>query len=184
MPKLRRDMSVGLLGEVVGGNDLDDDFLEVLRGVLVAELSEGALDQEFARLDDTNGVAELFDLAHDVGGEDDSLAVVAAFADEAGNGAGGHDVEAVGGLVENHYRRIVDKRAGDGGFLHHTGGKLVAAAIAETVHVQAVENVVHTFFQGGFVEAVKAAEVLDEFLGGEPSIERRGGGEETDIRAD
>src|SRR6266850_4123292 len=151
MPTLRRDMSVGLLGDVVGRDDFDEDFFEVVLGVLIAELSEGAFNKEFARLDDADGVAEFFDFAHDVGGEDNGFAVVAAFADEGGDGAGGHDVEAVGGLIENHDGRIVDEGTGDGGLLHHAGGELVAAAVAETVHVQAVENVVDALFQGGFV---------------------------------
>src|SRR4029077_13760553 len=81
MPTLRRDMSVGLLGDVVGRDDFDKDFLEVVLGVLVAELPEGAFNQEFAGLNDANGVAELFDFAHDVGGKNDGLAVVAALAD-------------------------------------------------------------------------------------------------------
>src|SRR5713226_1507832 len=110
MPTLRRDMSVGLRGDVMGSDDFDEDFLEVVLGVLVAKLREGAFDKEFARLNDADGVAELFDFAHDVGGEDDGFAVVAAFADEAGDSAGGHDVEATGGLVEDHHWRIVEDR--------------------------------------------------------------------------
>ncbi len=98
-----------------------------------------------------NCVAELFDLAHDVGGEDDGFAAVTAFANEGGDGASGHDVEAVGGLVEDHDGWIVDQSAGDGGFLLHAGGELVATAVAETVHVQAIKDVVDTLFQRGFV---------------------------------
>src|SRR6266850_2170224 len=184
MPTLRRDMSVGLRGDVVGRDDFDEDFFEFVLREFVAELGEGAFDKEFAGLDDTDGVAEPFDFAHDVRGEDDGFAVVAAFADESSDGAGSHDVEAVGGLVENHDGWIVDEGAGDGGFLHHPGGELVAAAVAETIHVQAAENVVDAFFQGGFVEAIEAAEVFNKFLGGEPAIESGGGGEEADVGAD
>src|SRR6266403_312241 len=184
MPMLRVDMSVGFLGDVVGRDDFDEDFFQFVLGVFLTELSEGAFHKEFAGLDNADGVAEFFDFGHDVGGEDDGFAVVATFADESGDGAGGHDVEAVGGLVENHDRWIVDEGAGDGGFLHHAGGELVAAAVAELVHVQAAENVVDAFFQGGFVEAIEAAEVFNKFLGGEPAIESGGGGEEADVGAD
>src|SRR5260370_13692255 len=131
MPTLRRDISVGFLGDVVGREDLDEDCLEVVLGKLVAELREGAFGEEFAGVDDTDDVAELFDFTHDVGGEDDGFSVVAAFADESGDGAGSHNVEAAGRLVENHHRGIVNERAGDGSFLLHTGGELVAAAAAE-----------------------------------------------------
>src|SRR6266436_2532818 len=151
MPTLRRDMSVSLRGDIVGSNDFDEDFLEVLLGEPVAELREGAFGKKLAVMNDADGVAELFDFAHDVGGKDDGLADVAAFADESGNSAGSHDVEAVGGFVEDHHRGIVDESAGDGSFLLHAGGKLVAAAVAEAVHVQPVEDIVDTLFEGGFV---------------------------------
>src|SRR5437762_8134331 len=94
MPTLRMDMSVGLLGGEEGRDDFDEDFLEVLLGIFIAEFGERTFDKELARLDDADVVAELFDFAHDVGGEDDSLAVIATFADERGEGAGGHDIEA------------------------------------------------------------------------------------------
>src|ERR1700674_1216303 len=151
MPTLRMDMSVGLLGGEVGRDDFDADFLEVTLGIFIAELRECTFDKELARLDDTDGVAELFDFTHDVGGEDDSLAVIAAFADERGDGAGGHDIEAVSRLVEDHHRRVVNESAGDGGFLHHAGGELVATAVAETVHVQTAEYGINALFEGGFV---------------------------------
>src|SRR5712691_797690 len=176
-------MSVGLRGDVVGSDDLDEDFLEVLLGELIAELREGAFGKKLAVMNDADGVAELFDFAHDVGGEDDGLADVAAFADESGDGASGHDVEAVGGLVEDHNRGIVDESAGDGGFLLHAGGKLVTAAVAEAVHVQAVEDFVEALFEGGFIKTVEAPEVFDELLGGEAGIKRGGGGKKADVGA-
>src|SRR5260370_29462193 len=134
MPMLRRDMSAGLLGNVVGRDDFDEDFRGVVLGVFIAELREGAFGEEFAALDDADDVAELFDVAHDVGGEDYGFAAVAAFADESGDGASGHDVEAVGGLVEDHHRGIMNEGASDGSFLLHAGGELITAAGTETAH--------------------------------------------------
>src|SRR5713101_4605126 len=183
MPTLRRDMSVGLLGHVVGSDDFDEDFFEFVLGELVAKLCERTLGQKLAGLNDADGVAELFDLAHDVGGEDDGFAAVTAFANEGGDGASGHDVEAVGGLVEDHDGWIVDQSAGDGGFLLHAGGELVATAVAETVHVQAVEDFVEALFEGGFIKTVEAPEVFDELLGGEAGIKRGGGGKKADVGA-
>src|SRR5260370_27349818 len=144
-------MSVSLRRGVVGRDNFDEDFLEIVLGMLFPELREGTLGEELAALDDADSVAELFDFADDVGGENDGFTLVAAFADEGGDSAGGHDVEADGGLIEDHDRWIVDKGAGDGSFLHHAGGKLVAAAVAEAVHVQTVEDVVDTLFQSSFV---------------------------------
>src|SRR5277367_1849813 len=104
---LRRDILVGPFGNVVRGDNFYENFLKVVLAMFGAEFGEGAFGEEFAGLDDADGVAELFDLGHDVGGEDYGFAVVAAFADEGGDGARGHDVEAEGGLIENHYWGIV-----------------------------------------------------------------------------
>src|SRR5260370_37640145 len=151
MPTLRMDMSVGLLGDEVGRDDFDENFFEFVLGVLVAKLVEGVLDKEFTGMNDADSVAELFDLTHDVGGKDDGFATIAAFADESRDGTSSHDIQAVGRLIEDHDRWVMDESAGDGSLLHHTGGELVAAAVAETVHVEAIENVVDALFQGGFV---------------------------------
>src|SRR6266850_5147650 len=151
MPTLRRDMSVGLLCGEVGRDDFNEDFLEVMLGIFIAELRECTFDKELARLDDTDGVAELFDFGHDVAGEDDGFATITAFTDEGGDGAGGHNVEAARGLVENHDRGVVDESAGDGSFLLHAGGELVTAAVAEAVHVQTDEYGINALFEGGFV---------------------------------
>src|SRR5258707_189393 len=154
MPTARRVMALGLHLGLKRGDDFDEDFLEVLLGMFFAQLGEGAFGQKPAVVNDADDVAELFDFAHDVRGEDDGLAAVAAFTDEGGDGSGGHDVEAEGGLVENHHRGVVDQGAGDGSLLLHDGGKLVAAAVAEGVHIEAIENDVEAIFEGGFVETV------------------------------
>src|SRR5262249_42149621 len=115
---------------------------------------EGALGEQFSRLNDANHVTELFDFAHDVRGKDDGLSTVAALANEIDDAAGGHDVEAECGFVKNHDGRIVNEGAGNRGLLLHASGKLVATAIAKIVHVQAFEDIVDAFFQGELVKAV------------------------------
>src|SRR5260370_2441416 len=166
MPTALRFMALGLHLRLEWVDDFDEDLLEIRLGVLFAELREGAFGQELAVVNDADDVAKLFDFAHDVGGEDDGLAAVAAFTDEGGDGASGHDVEAEGGLVENHHRGVVDQGAGDGSLLLHAGGMLVAAAVAEGVHIEAIENDVEAIFEGGFVETVEAAGIFYGFLSG------------------
>ena len=151
---------------------------------LIAQLFQRAFGEKLAGLNDSDDVAELFDFRHDVSGENDGFTAVAAFADESGDGAGGHDVQAVGGLVEDHDRGIVDEGAGDGGFLLHAGGELVAAAVAEAVHVQAVENVVNPLLERRLVQAIEAAKIFDEFLRREAWVKSRGGGKKTHVSAD
>src|SRR5215472_18305443 len=155
---------MGLRRNVMWCDHLNEDLLEIVLGVLLPELSQRAFGEELTGLDDADGIAELFGFAHNMSREDHGLAVVAAFADKSSDGAGGHDIKSERGLIEDHDRGIVDERAGDGGFLLHAGGKLVAAAVAETVHVQAVENVVNALFERGLIEAIQAAEVFDQFL--------------------
>jgi len=119
-----------------------------------------------------------------VRGEDDGFAAVATVGDEADDGAGGHDVEAGGGLVEDHNGRIVDEGAGDGSFLLHAGGEFVAAAVAEAVHVEAGEDVVDAFFEDGLVKTVEAAEIFDHFLSAEARVEGSARGKKADVGTD
>src|SRR5258708_4418058 len=155
MPTLRSDISAGLRLEVMGRDNLDEDFFKIALAVFFAELLESAFGEELSAVDDANDVAELFDFAHDVSGEDDGFALIATFAVEGEGGARGHDVR-----------------------------KFAGEAVAEFVHVRAVENAVRTLFQRGLVEAVEAAEVFDDFLGGEARVESGGGGKKTDAGAD
>src|SRR5215471_3193788 len=135
-------------------------------------------------MNDADVIAEALDFAHDVCGEDDGFATFAALTDEVNDGASSHNVEAGGGFIENHDLRGVDESAGDGGFLFHAGGEFVAAAVAEAVHAEAVENVVDALFECGFVEAVEAAKVFDQLLSSETRIECSGSGEKADTGAD
>src|SRR5260370_29266793 len=137
MPTFRRDMSVGLLLDVQRRHNLHEYFFQVRFVITFPQLLERALGQQFARLNDADGVAELFHFAHHVRGENHCLAALAALADESDDGACGHDIEADGRFIENHHLGVVDQGAGDGGFLLHAGGEFVAAAVAGGVLLQA-----------------------------------------------
>src|SRR5215471_8597868 len=136
MPILRSDMLPGLRVDVEWRNNLDEDFFEILLAIPVSQFGKRTFGQKLAGLDDSDYVAEFFDFAHDVRGEDDRFAAVAAFADEMNDAARGHDIEAERRLVEDHHRRVVNECACYGSFLLHTGRELVAAAVAELIHVQ------------------------------------------------
>src|SRR5260370_38575313 len=102
MPMSRMDISVGLLGGVVGSDDLNEDFLKFVLGVLVTKLCGSAFDKQLAGLDDADGATDLFDFGHDVGGKNDGLAVLAPFADERSDGASCQEFVAIRGFVVNH----------------------------------------------------------------------------------
>src|SRR6266699_128052 len=174
MPMFLADTSVGLRRNVMWRDHLHEDLLEIVLRVLLPELTERAFGEELAGLDDADGIAELFDFAHNMSRKDDGLAVAAAFANKRGDGARGHDIQTERGLIEDHDRGIVDKRAGYGSFLLHACGQLVAASVAKTVHVEAVEDVVDALLERGLVEAVETAEVFNQFLGGQAGIESCG----------
>src|SRR5215472_10768384 len=174
---------MGLRGNVMWCDHLNEDLLEIVLGVLLPELRQRAFGEELTGLDDADGIAKLFDLAHNMSRENHGLAVVAAFADKSSDSAGGHDIKPERGLIEDHDRGIVDERAGYGSLLLHARGQLVAASVPKTVHVEAVEHVVDTLLERRLVEAVEAAKVFDQFLGGQAGIESGGCGEEADVGA-
>src|SRR5438270_14012467 len=104
--------------------------------------------KELTVMNDANVIAEALHFAHDVRGKDDGLAAVAAVANESDDSTGGHDVEAGGGLVENHDWGIVNEGAGDGSFLLHACGQLVAGGVVKSVHVRGGGDKLDTSFQG------------------------------------
>src|SRR5260370_35839643 len=108
MPTLRSDISAGLRLEVMGRDNLDEDFFKIALAVFFAELLESAFGEELSAVDDANDVAELFDFAHDVSGEDDGFALIATFADEGDDDARCDDDEPKVSCFENHHRWFGD----------------------------------------------------------------------------
>ena len=80
-------------------------------------------------------VAAALTLAHEVGGENDALALLFAATDVAHHGSRRHEIEAARGLIEEDHRRVVEHRAGNRDALLLARGELVAAAIKELGHV-------------------------------------------------
>src|SRR5579864_2160230 len=76
-PTALRFMALDLHPGLQRAYDLDENLLEIGLGVFFAKLGEGAFGQQLAVVNDADDVAEFFDFAHDVGGEDDRLAAVA-----------------------------------------------------------------------------------------------------------
>src|SRR5208337_17716 len=183
MPMLWRFMSVGPLPGVVRSDDLHEDFLQVVFTIARTQSGKGTLREELAGLNDADDVAQFIHLAHHVSGENHGFAPLAALADEVDDRAGRHDVQANRRLVKNHYLWVVNEGASDRGLLLHPGGEFIAAPVAKRIHVQASEDVIHALLQCGFIKSIQPAEVFDHLLGSEPRVERRGGGEETDVGA-
>ena len=121
------------------------DFFEVVGFGLGAEFGEGSFAEELAVVDDADAVAEFFDFGHDVAGKDDGFALFAAAADELDDVAGGEDVEAESGFVEDHDGGIVNDAACDGDALFHAGGEFVAACVLEFSDAEGLNELVTVF---------------------------------------
>ena len=64
--------------------------------------------------DDHDAVTQCRHFLHDVRGEQHAFSLRTQAANQLAHAAGGHDVEAVGRLIEQHRLRVVDQRARDG----------------------------------------------------------------------
>src|ERR1700682_16447 len=145
----------------MGSHHFHENLLEIDLRIFFAKTCQRPFGKKLPALNDADGVTKLFNFAHDVSGENNGFAEVAALADKCRNSARSHDVKTQGRLVKDHDGRIVHKGARDGGFLLHASGKLVTAAIAEAVHIETGEDVIDAFFQCGFIETVQAAEIFN-----------------------
>ena len=95
-----------------------------------------------AAVEDDDVVADLLELAEQVGGDEDGDAEVAADAlhEPQHVGAGG-GVEAVGRLVEEDQPRVVGERLGELGALLHAGGVAAHRPVALLVEADVAQHV-------------------------------------------
>ena len=155
----------------------------VLDGEAVADLGEGAAGGEMAVDDDAHAVAEALDEAEDMGGEDDALALGAELLEVVGDGAGGDDVEAVGGLVEDDDVRVVDEGDDDAHLLLHAGGEVGHLHLGELVDAEPFEEGLLACRGGVGGHAVELAEEVVEVVGREEVLEFQLAGEEGNLGA-
>ena len=133
---------------------------------------------------DRDPVAEPLRLAHDVRRKHDALALVAQLGHGVQQRPGHEHVEPGRRFVEDQHRRIVDDRPGDRHFLLHAGRHLRAQHVANLVHLQPLEELLHPLAQLVVAHAVQPAEVLDHFPGGHAVVDGRVGRDEANLAAD
>src|SRR6516165_10115490 len=167
-PILRRLISDRLV--VMGGHDLHKDLFHIAYPLPLAKLLDGPFRQQPPVLDDSHDVAQFLHFAHHVRRKDHRFTAVAAFADEFDDGPRRHDVQPQRRLVKNHHRRIVHQGPSNGSLLFHAGGKLIAAPVAEPVHVQTLEDLIHAPFERCRIEPVQPAKILHHFLRRQPGV--------------
>ena len=105
------------------GSYVDVDFA-FGRGVQIAGTDD------FAVLDEDDGVASNFDFAEEMGIEEDGGAAFSLVADDVANKASAHGVEAGGRLVEEDKIGFVKESLRETDSLHHAFRKAAQATIA------------------------------------------------------
>ena len=138
---------------------------------------------EFAIDDDAHAVAEALHEAEDVGGEDDGFALGFELLEEVGDGAGGDDIQAVGGFVEDDDVGVVDQRDDDADLLFHAGGEVGHLDLGELVDAETLKQGLLAGGGGGGVDAVEVAEEIVKIIGGEEVLKLQFAGEESDFAA-
>src|SRR6266446_1956114 len=135
------------LWRVVWCDNLHEHFFKIILSVPLPQLLERSLRQQSSALNNSHDVAQFFHFAHHVRRENHCFAAVPALTDEFNDRPRCHDIQTKRRLIENHHGRIVHQRAGDGGLLFHSSGKLVATPVAKIVHVQPVKDFINALFQ-------------------------------------
>ena len=111
----------------------------VAGAALAAQVGEGALVDDAARVDDGDAVAQFLDLGQLVAGEQDGHALLGQAPDQLAHVAHAGGVEAGGGLVEDQEARPAQQRGGDAKALAHpvrVAAHPVLGAGAELDHVE------------------------------------------------
>ena len=116
-------------------------------------------------------LAQRGDLLHDVAGEQHAAARLAQLEDQFAQRPGGHHVEPVARLVEQHVLRLVYQRAGE----RHLGalplGEALAAAVGEIGDLQKIDNVGHALLGRALVQAAEAGVIADVLARGQMRIQ-------------
>ena len=91
--------------------------------VSLDQIARAALDDDAAVVDDADVVAQAFRFFHEMGGEQQGLALPYQAAQALPDQVAGLRVEAGGGFVEDHQVGVVDQGAGQGEAPFHAAGK-------------------------------------------------------------
>src|SRR5689334_6044980 len=100
-------MSRGVSCCVLLSDKAQKDRFECLFAGSFTQFLQRADRANLAFIDNGNTVAQRLHFAHDMGGEDNSAALIAALADKADDIAGADHVQAVSRLVKEEYRRLM-----------------------------------------------------------------------------
>ena len=154
-------------GGVAGEGDVDDldGGGESVGGGLVAaaELFGGAMVDDFAGVDEEEGVAHFAEFGEDVGGDEEGFALLGEDADEVLEFDAGFGVEAGGRFVEDEELGVWEEHAAKAEALAHAFAEFVDGAVGEGGEVGEVEDLFDAGAALGAAEAVGAGEEVEVF---------------------
>ena len=142
-----------------------------------------AAGNDFALADEDDLVAGDFDLAEQMGIEENGGAAFALRANDIAHQAAAHGIESGSGLVEKNQFRLVDQGLRQADALQHALGEILQALVAVRREADQVDQRRHTVAQGGGGHAGEAAMQMEEFGGREPFVEAKILGKKTDFAA-
>ena len=145
----------------LGADDLDEQAAG-----LGQEVTGGARAPQVAGVEHDHVVADLLELAEQVGGDEDGDAELAADAlHQPEHVVARRRVEAVGRLVEEDQLRVVGERLGELGALLHAGGVAAHRPVALLVEPHVPQHVGRPLASGGGAEAGHPGHVDGEVAG-------------------
>ena len=165
-------------------DEAQENVFEGLLARLLAQFFQRSYRGDFSGVHNGYSVAERFHFRHDVRGKNNRLSGVPAAANEARDSAGGNNVQAVGGFVEEKHGRAVQNSAGDGNALLLSGGEFVATGIGERENVQFRENFFDARLDFRAGQTVEFAEIGHHFPRRHAFVERGRARQKADIAAD
>jgi len=136
---------------------------------------------DFAVLDEHDGVTSDFNFAKKMGIEEYGGAAFSLVADDVTNEPAAHWVEAGSGLIEEGEFGLVDEGLSEADALQHTFRKATKAAIAMRGEADEIEISGNAVAELNRSESAEAAMKCEEFGGGEPVVKTKIFGKETNL---
>ena len=149
----------------------DESVLEHGLAGLRDQLGGGPGRDDPAVAQDHDRIAERRDFLHHVRAEEEAFAAAPQFAQQVAQRANAHDVETVGGLVEQDRLRVMDERARDGDLHPLALRKSLRAAIGDGGEPQRPDELVDPRVERISGETVQRAVIPDVLAGGEARVE-------------
>src|ERR1017187_9958134 len=148
-----------------------------------AQAGECVTRVDFPPMNDSDAVAELLRLAHDVRRKDDRLALGPEFRDHLLHLQRVEHVEPDGRLIEDQHWRVVHHRPRDGHLLLHALRQLVHACVGVFLDAEPLDEPLHAVACLSLGTPIDACKEIERLTRSQARVERGGGRTETQTGA-